>query len=63
MTLAVGDKILVSAPLREYYVFGKITFPDLTPNFIFGSSIALQEACNCRQGESTTRSNRSAFPN
>lgn len=51
MALAVGDKIQVSAPLEEYYFFGKNAFPDLTPNFIIGSSRPLymqtRETPNC----------------
>jgi len=51
MALAVGDRIAVSAPLEEYYFFGKTAFPALTPNFIIGSSRPLymqtQEQPNC----------------
>jgi 4-hydroxy-tetrahydrodipicolinate synthase len=51
MALAVGDMIQVSAPLEEYYFFGKTAFPHLTPNFIIGSSRPLymqtQEKPNC----------------
>ncbi|NMG41696.1 hypothetical protein GRZ55_20870 [Chelativorans sp. ZYF759] len=51
MVLAVGDKLAISAPLEEYYFFGKAAFPERTPRFIIGSSRPLymqtQEKPNC----------------
>lgn len=38
MIEAVGDRLPISAPLEEYYLFGKMTYPDVAPDFILGSS-------------------------
>lgn len=38
MMEAVGDILPISAPLEEYYLFGKIAYPDRAPNFVLGSS-------------------------
>lgn len=38
MMEAVGDRLPISAPLEEYYLFGKLTYPDMAPDFILGSS-------------------------
>lgn len=34
----VGDRICVSTSLEEYFLFGKLSFPDRTPDFLMGSS-------------------------
>lgn len=53
MALAVGDRIQVSAPLEEYYFFGKTAFPHLAPDFLIGSSRPLYmqtaQRPNCAQ--------------
>lgn len=53
MALAVGDRIQVSAPLEEYYFFGKTAMPHLTPRFLIGSSrpLYMQTAArpNCQE--------------
>ncbi len=38
MMEAVGDRLPISAPLEEYYLFGKLTYPSRAPDFILGSS-------------------------
>lgn len=38
MLRSVGDSIAVSTSLEEYFFFGKMTFPDQTPDFMIGSS-------------------------
>lgn len=34
----VGDRIAVSTSLEEYFLFGKMSFPDRAPDFMMGSS-------------------------
>jgi 4-hydroxy-tetrahydrodipicolinate synthase len=34
----VGDRICVSTSLEEYFLFGKLCFPKITPDFMMGSS-------------------------
>jgi 4-hydroxy-tetrahydrodipicolinate synthase len=38
MIEAVGDKLPISAPLEEYYFFGKVAYPEVAPDFVLGSS-------------------------
>lgn len=38
MLRAVGNRIAVSTSLEEYFFFGKMAFPDQTPDFMIGSS-------------------------
>jgi 4-hydroxy-tetrahydrodipicolinate synthase len=38
MMEAVGHLLPISAPLEEYYLFGKIAYPDVAPSFVLGSS-------------------------
>ncbi|UOM36562.1 dihydrodipicolinate synthase family protein [Acuticoccus sp. I52.16.1] len=38
MMQTAGHLVEVSAPLEEYYFFGKTAFPEVTPKFIIGSS-------------------------
>lgn len=53
MMQAAGHLVQVSAPLEEYYYFGKAAFPDVTPNFIIGSSrpiyMQTEERPNCAE--------------
>jgi hypothetical protein len=34
----VGDKIAVSTSLEEYFLFGKLSMPERTPDFLMGCS-------------------------
>ncbi|MGI4795951.1 MAG: dihydrodipicolinate synthase family protein [Janthinobacterium lividum] len=38
MVQAAGHLIPISCPLEEYHYYGRLAFPDKTPNFIIGSS-------------------------
>ncbi len=38
MLRTVGDTIAVATSLEEYFFFGKTVFPDVTPDFLIGSS-------------------------
>lgn len=38
MLRTVGDEIAVATSLEEYFFFGKLAFPDQTPDFMIGSS-------------------------
>jgi 4-hydroxy-tetrahydrodipicolinate synthase len=38
MMESVGESIAVSTSLEEYFLFGKMVFPDITPDFMMGSS-------------------------
>nr|WP_191855999.1 dihydrodipicolinate synthase family protein [Agrobacterium tumefaciens] len=61
MMQAAGHLVEVSAPLEEYYFFGKTAFPDVTPKFIIGSSrpIYMQtaEKPNCAEFWAAIESN------